>query len=113
MQVRLFIDFATVAQGLLSPELRNHWPVELPSFKGTMLRYFSAADALHLDVLRAVAMGLRLPVEHFTPLCNQRHQNLRLLHYPSTPAAPASDSLERKSLHRAGEHTDYGVFLPK
>jgi isopenicillin N synthase-like dioxygenase len=47
-------------QAATSSELKNRWPTELPDFRATMLAYFSAADALHLDVLRCVAVGLGL-----------------------------------------------------
>ena len=36
----------------------NRWPdEELPAFRMTMLEYFLAADQLHLDVLRCLAIG--------------------------------------------------------
>ena len=46
----------------------NHWPVETPEFKPTMLEYFAAADELHLNVLRALATGMGIGAEFFTPL---------------------------------------------
>jgi isopenicillin N synthase-like dioxygenase len=71
-----------------------------------MLEYFKEADALHLDVLRSLAIGLNLGEEYFTPLCNGNHQNLRLLHYPSCMKKQISETGQK----RAGAHTDYGTL---
>ena len=35
----------------------NHWPSELPAFRDTMLELYDKSDALHLDVLRCLALG--------------------------------------------------------
>ena len=67
----------------------------------TTLSYFSAMDALHLDILRCIAFGLGLDSEYFTPLCNENHQNLRLLRYP---AVSHDDNITARN----GVHTDYG-----
>lgn len=82
----------------------NHWPSECPAFKPTMLEYFAAADTLHLNVLRSLAKGMDLGDDFFTPLCNENHQNLRLLHYPSCERAQIHEDGQK----RAGAHTDYG-----
>lgn len=83
----------------------NRWPnAELPHFRETMLEYFHAADQLHLDVLRCLAIGMNLGEDFFTPLCNGNHQNLRLLHYPEVPRAKISASGQK----RGGVHSDYG-----
>ena len=47
-----------------------------------MLSFYDRSNALHLDVLRCLAIGMGLDEEYFTPLCDGNHQNLRLLHYP-------------------------------
>ena len=83
----------------------NRWPnAELPHFRETMLEYFNAADQLHLDVLRCLAIGMNLGEDFFTPLCNGNHQNLRLLHYPETQRSKIS----RAGQKRGGVHSDYG-----
>ena len=61
-----------------------------------MLTYFAAADKLHLDVLRCLALSMDLGKEFFTPLCNGNHQNLRLLHYPEVPRAKISASGQKR-----------------
>ena len=43
----------------------NPWPAELPDFKTTMLELFDASDALQLDVLRCLALGMGLGEELF------------------------------------------------
>lgn len=83
----------------------NHWPnAELPAFRKTMLEYFFTMDKLHLDVLRCLAIGMNLPEEYFTPLCNGNHQMMRLLHYPECPRAQISSGGQK----RGGVHSDYG-----
>jgi isopenicillin N synthase-like dioxygenase len=84
----------------------NHWPSELPTFKSTMLEYFNAADTLHLNIMSALACGMGLNPDFFTPLCDENHQNLRLLHYPSCKRDEIDQ--EEKGQKRAGAHTDYG-----
>mmetsp|Transcript_8719 Transcript_8719/g.26103 ORF Transcript_8719/g.26103 Transcript_8719/m.26103 type:complete len:200 (-) Transcript_8719:155-754(-) len=69
-----------------------------------MLEYFAAADALHLDVLRCLALAMGLDEEYFTPLCDGNHQNLRLLHYPPT----RRDAISASGQKRGGVHSDYG-----
>lgn len=87
------------------PEFSNHWPdAEAPSFKPTMLRLFDAYDTLHFEVLRSIAIGLNLDADFFTPVSNDHHQNLRLLHYPEIPRA----SISSKSQTRISAHKDYG-----
>ena len=83
----------------------NRWPKEeLPGFRETMLEYFNAADKLHLDVLRCLAIAMGLGEEFFTPLCDGNHQNLRLLHYPECPKKKISAGGQK----RGGVHSDYG-----
>lgn len=69
-----------------------------------MLEYFAAADKLHLDVLRCLAIAMGLDEEFFTPLCDGNHQNLRLLHYPSCQR----DRISAGGQKRGGVHSDYG-----
>jgi len=71
-----------------------------------MLQMYDASDALHLDVLRCLAIGMRLPAEYFTPLCNGRCNTLRLLHYPGCTRGQLSDA--PTGVKRAGAHTDLG-----
>jgi isopenicillin N synthase-like dioxygenase len=56
---------------------------------------------LHLEVLSAIAMGLRLHPRYFDQFCNKKDNNLRLLHYPSVPKS----AFDNKDQARAGSHT--------
>ena len=68
-----------------------------------MLDFYTAAHNLHLEVMRAVAIGLKLPQTFFDDKCNEAWHTLRLLHYPSIPAEKLA-----KGGSRAGDHSDYG-----
>lgn len=84
----------------------NRWPEEhLPDFKPVMLEYFAQYDALHLNVMRCIAIGLGYDAEFFTSTNNGNHQNLRLLHYPQVDRERISGSQKR-----GGKHTDYGTI---
>jgi len=85
---------------------KNEWPTEeeLPGFRQTMLEFRKRADKLHLEVLRAIAIGLDLESTFFDSKCNEEWHTLRLLHYPSIPAS----LLQGGAGSRAGSHTDYG-----
>lgn len=50
------IDFLSLAD----PEFRNYWPPvdAAPEFRSTMIDFYDVCHKLHLDVLRAVALGL-------------------------------------------------------
>ena len=88
----------------------NPWPDEaaLPEFREAMLQFYDASDALHLDVLRCLAVGMGLDEEHFTHLCNGLCNTLRLLHYPSCKRTQLSDDVDGQK--RAGAHTDLGTI---
>lgn len=89
-------------------DYQNPWPepgtVFCESFKKAMLDYFAEYDRLHLNILLALARGMNLEDDYFTPLCNGNHQNLRLLHYPEC------DREAVKNTPRGGLHTDYGTI---
>ena len=68
-----------------------------------MLKYYDAIDALYLDVMRCIAVGLNLPKEYFTPLCDQKHGNLRLLHYPEF-------DLKEENHNRIAAHCDISAL---
>src|SRR5450432_3986583 len=79
----------------------NAWP-DLPNFKSTLLRYFQDCTILGLQLHRAFALDLGLPVDFFADKFDRSMATLRLLHYPAAPADAPSDQMG------AGEHTDYG-----
>jgi isopenicillin N synthase-like dioxygenase len=82
---------------------QNQWPNELPeaSYKSVLLEYFETMDALQLRLMKYVAMGLEVDPDYLVQRCNGHHENLRLLHYPSTVASGGI---------RGNAHTDFGTL---
>jgi isopenicillin N synthase-like dioxygenase len=103
-------------------EYTNKWPTDADGvvFQTTMIEYFQAFDALHLRIMRLLAVALHMPDEaFFVDRCNERHENLRLLHYPSvTKLSNTTDSnlitttssSSSELIQRGAIHTDYGTI---
>lgn len=89
--------------------LPNRWPDHLDDegkdFKETMLSFFAACNLLHLQVMRAIALGMNLPENFFDEFVDDCDNNLRLLHYPAVHKDVFSKNPNQV---RAGEHSDYG-----
>ncbi|KAF8634607.1 hypothetical protein AX15_000813 [Amanita polypyramis BW_CC] len=87
----------------------NRWPDrfddEGEDFKRVMQNFFAACKDLHVQIMRAIAIGLGLPGHFFDKFTDAGDNNLRLLHYP-----PISKEIFRKNPGqlRAGEHSDLG-----
>ncbi|KAA8912876.1 hypothetical protein FN846DRAFT_897413 [Sphaerosporella brunnea] len=91
------------------PSLPNSWPREDAAglaFRQTMNAFYATCQALHIQVMRAIALGLELDENFFDGYVSAADNNLRLLHYPATPA-----DVFRKNVGqvRAGKHSDYGT----
>ncbi|KAL4785605.1 hypothetical protein BJX76DRAFT_366867 [Aspergillus varians] len=89
--------------------LPNRWPDHLDDegkdFKELMLSFFATCKELHVQVMRAIALGMNLPVHFFDEYVDQGDNNLRLLHYP----AVHKDVFKlNPGQVRAAEHSDYG-----
>ncbi|KAJ9154724.1 Clavaminate synthase-like protein [Pleurostoma richardsiae] len=86
----------------------NHWPQEegeLVGFKSTMLDFFEQCKAIHVEVMRAIAVGMGLSESFFDDFVDVGDNTLRLLHYPEVK----SDTFKiNPGQVRAGEHSDYG-----
>lgn len=82
----------------------NVWPAatDAPTFRATMLDYFSACHALGRELHRAIAVDLGLDETFFEDKLDRPLATLRLLHYPPRPVSYASGQ------SGAGVHTDYG-----
>lgn len=90
------------------PAMPNNWPSgddEAVEFKKTMTAFHDACKELHIEVMRAIAVGMGLPEAYFDSYTSAGDNTLRLLHYPP---APAEVFRSNKLQVRAGEHTDYG-----
>lgn len=88
--------------------LENRWPDyddEGKEFKEVMLGFFAQCQELHLQVMRAIAVGLGIDEMWFDSFCDGGDNTLRLLHYPEVDARVFKDN---KNSVRAGAHTDYG-----
>jgi len=74
-------------------------------FKKSMLTFFEECKNLHMEVMRAMAVGLGIQETWFDGFTDNGDNTLRLLHYPPV----RKEVFEKnKAQVRAGEHTDYG-----
>ncbi len=77
----------------------NVWPDEVPEFAARVLRYYSAVFDLGERLLAGFAEALELPADYFAAHLGCPPSQLRLVHYPATPAGSATLGI--------GAHTDY------
>ncbi|KUI59318.1 hypothetical protein VP1G_06586 [Cytospora mali] len=92
------------------PDYPNQWPVEEPGtavdgFKKTMLDFHDQCKAIHVEVMRAVAVGMGLDEGYFDSFTDAGDNTLRLLHYPSVKSEVFKINPGQV---RAGSHSDYG-----
>ncbi|KAF5024009.1 hypothetical protein F66182_3955 [Fusarium sp. NRRL 66182] len=92
------------------PGFPNRWPEEtgggdLAGFRQDMLEFFEKCRQLHVEVMKAIAVGMGLDDGFFDSFVDVGDNTLRLLHYP----AVKSDMFKMNpGTVRAGEHSDYG-----
>jgi isopenicillin N synthase-like dioxygenase len=96
------------------PGLPNRWPTDLSTkdndpdaqeFTTFMKSFFLQLKQVHIEVMRAIALGMGLDEDFFDPFTDGGDNNLRLLHYP----AVRKEVFKRNPGQvRAGEHSDYG-----
>ncbi|KJZ72148.1 hypothetical protein HIM_08413 [Hirsutella minnesotensis 3608] len=90
------------------PAHRNHWPADeggLRGFRSDMNAFFDSCQALHRDLMRAIALGMGIDEDYFAPYVSAADNTLRLLHYPEVKADVFRVNPGQV---RAGEHSDYG-----
>jgi isopenicillin N synthase-like dioxygenase len=91
-----------------APGFPSNWPSgdeAAKEFKETMLSFHNLGKELHIEVMRAIAVGMGLEEGYFDGYTNGGDNTLRLLHYPEVK----KDVFRKNKLQvRAGEHTDYG-----
>ncbi|CAK3858288.1 2-oxoglutarate-dependent dioxygenase [Lecanosticta acicola] len=90
-------------------ERPNRWPDRFDEeggvFKERMLEFHDLVKQLHVQIMRAIAVGLGIEESWFDGYTTRGDNTLRLLHYPEVK----SDVFQKnKSTMRAGAHTDYG-----
>ncbi|KAK4455877.1 thymine dioxygenase [Podospora aff. communis PSN243] len=86
----------------------NQWPAEkgdLVGFKDSMTDFFNQCKALHVEVMRAIAVGMGIDPAFFDSYVDVGDNTLRLLHYP---AVSKEVFKMNPGQVRAGEHSDYG-----
>jgi isopenicillin N synthase-like dioxygenase len=82
----------------------NQWPDALPGLRPTVLEWMRALDAVGLAVLRALALGLGQPLEHFDGAVLPRGDpHLKIMRYPAQHGPAAADQ-------GVGMHHDSGLI---
>lgn len=87
------------------PGFPNQWPQEngnISGFKTDMLGFFDQCKKMHIQVMRAIAVGMGLAEDFFDQYVDVGDNTLRLLHYPSVKADVFKINPGQV---RAGEHT--------
>lgn len=90
------------------PDHPNHWPTEegeIVGFKETMLEFHDKCKQLHMEVMRAIAVGLGIDETWFDNYTDGGDNTLRLLHYPEVKKDVFTINPGQV---RAGAHSDYG-----
>ncbi|KAF7502434.1 hypothetical protein GJ744_005817 [Endocarpon pusillum] len=91
------------------PDHPNLWPEEMDVegrvFTTTMKSFFLICNELHVNLMRAIALGMGLDESFFDSFTSGADNTLRLLHYPQVPKSFFKDNPDQV---RAGEHSDYG-----
>jgi isopenicillin N synthase-like dioxygenase len=81
----------------------NQWPARLPSLKPVVLAWMAAMDRVGLAVLRALALGLGQPLQHFDTFVLPRGDpHLKVIRYPAQAREASTDQ-------GVGMHHDSGL----
>ncbi|KAG9194864.1 Clavaminate synthase-like protein [Alternaria panax] len=92
------------------PETPNMWPSgddEAKEFKQQMMGFFETCKSLHMQVMRAIALGMGIEETWFDGFTDAGDNTLRLLHYPGVSKSIFKRNDGQLQV-RAGEHSDYG-----
>ncbi|KAK1913924.1 hypothetical protein P3342_007170 [Pyrenophora teres f. teres] len=92
------------------PEMPNMWPSgdeAAKEFREQMMGFFETCKNLHMQIMRAIALGMGIEETWFDSFTDAGDNTLRLLHYPGVSKSifKRNDGQEQV---RAGEHSDYG-----
>ncbi|CAI6332249.1 unnamed protein product [Periconia digitata] len=90
----------------------NMWPAvegdnDAKVFKEVMLKFHDTCKALHMQLMRAIALGMGIDEQWFDSFTDRGDNTLRLLHYPGVPKSVFKRQDGQLQV-RAGEHSDYG-----
>jgi isopenicillin N synthase-like dioxygenase len=95
------------------PETPNMWPSgdeEAKEFKEQMMGFFETCKGLHVQVMRAIALGMGIEETWFDSFLDAGDNTLRLLHYPGVSKSVFKRNDGQLQV-RAGEHSDYGTVV--
>lgn len=82
----------------------NQWPAALPTMAPTVLRWMAAMDDVGITALRALAVGLGLPIDHFDHgFLPESDVHLKIIRYPSSTTDVADGQ-------GVGLHSDTGLL---
>jgi isopenicillin N synthase-like dioxygenase len=82
----------------------NQWPSALPELRVVITRWMDAMAGVGRDVLRALALALGQPIDHFEPVVTPDPEVLvKIIRYPAAPAAGDDDQ-------GVGAHHDSGLL---
>jgi isopenicillin N synthase-like dioxygenase len=93
------------------PETPNMWPKgddDAAIFKKEMMGFFETCKSLHMQVMRAIALGMGITESWFDEFTDAGDNTLRLLHYPGVSKKIFKRDDGQLQV-RAGEHSDYGL----
>lgn len=90
----------------------NMWPStdgdeDAKTFQEIMLNFHSTCKNLHIQLMRAIALGMGIDESWFDGFTDIGDNTLRLLHYPGVNKSVFKRSDGQLQV-RAGEHSDYG-----
>jgi len=85
----------------------NQWPdpARLPQYRPTFTTYTEELLSLGNAVMRGIALGLGLPMQHFEPAYRDSYWGMRSIYYPAQQGRS-----EGEGGLGCGEHTDYGCL---
>ncbi|MEO0495240.1 MAG: 2-oxoglutarate and iron-dependent oxygenase domain-containing protein [Actinomycetota bacterium] len=82
----------------------NQWPAALPAMAPAVLRWMAAMDDVGVIALRALAVGLGLPIDHFDPgFVPESDVHLKIIRYPASESGEADGQ-------GVGLHADTGLL---
>ena len=88
------------------------WPGEPAGFRAAVAAYWQAADALAMDLLRALALALGAPEDALAGRFRRPLTNMSLLHYLARPASPEGREAGRDDVPPHTDTNAVTIVLP-